>query len=199
LPTAGETPLMTMPQNQCESETPSEVPAVKQSLEITSWFRDIFVALAVAIFIVLFVVQPVKVEGTSMQPQLVDQERIFVNRFIYQFADIRRGDVIVFWFPRDRSKSFIKRVLGLPGDEVEIRNGTVYLNGVVVREPYIQPEFKDFRSFRKVVVPPDHYYVLGDHRNSSNDSRNWGFVDQELIYGKAFFSYWPVDRAGVVK
>lgn len=185
--------------NAVEAEPQAEVQQFKSAFDIKSWLRDILVAFAIAIFIIIFIVQPVKVEGTSMQPRLVDQERIFVNRFIYQFADIARGDVVVFWYPRDRSKSFIKRVLGVPGDEVEIRNGMVYINGARVSEPYIDPEYLDNRSFPKVVVPPGQYFVLGDHRNSSNDSRNWGFVAQPLIYGKAFFSYWPVTRLGMVK
>jgi signal peptidase I len=167
--------------------------------EIRSWLRDILFAFAIAIFIVIFVIQPVKVEGTSMQPRLVDQERIFVNRFIYRFQHIRRGDVVVFWYPKDRNKSFIKRVMGVPGDEVEIREGLVYINGAKINEPYLKPEFRDYRSFKKVVVPPKQYFVLGDHRNSSNDSRSWGFVAQPLIYGKAVFSYWPFSRVGLVE
>jgi signal peptidase I len=185
--------------NEFEDESPIENQRFKLGFEIKSWLRDILVAFAIAIFIVIFVIQPVKVEGTSMQPRLVDQERIFVNRFIYQFSDIRRGDVVVFWYPRDRSKSFIKRVLGVPGDEVEIQNGIVYVNGIRADEPYLNPEFLDNRSYPKIVVPAGQYYVLGDHRNSSNDSRNWGFVSQKLIYGKAFFGYWPVERLGMVK
>jgi signal peptidase I len=167
--------------------------------ELKSWFRDILFAFATAIFIVIFVVQPVKVEGTSMQPRLVDQERIFVNRFIYRFTDIHRGDVVVFWYPKDGSKSFIKRVLAIPEDEIEIRYGSVYVNGVKVDEPYLKPEYRDRESYSKVIVRPDHYFVLGDHRNSSNDSRNWGFVPRELIYGKAVFSYWPMSRVGPVE
>ncbi len=164
-----------------------------------SWFRDILFAFATAIFIVIFVIQPVKVEGTSMQPRLVDQERIFVNRFIYRFADIHRGDIVVFWYPRDRSKSFIKRVVGLPGDELEIRYGSLYVNGQRVDEPYLRPEFRDHDTLRRETVPPGQYFVLGDHRNSSNDSRNWGFVPRELIYGKAVFRYWPMSRMGPVE
>jgi signal peptidase I len=182
-----------------ETETPRGDHVFKWAFEIKSWLRDILVAFAIAVFIVVFVIQPVKVEGTSMQPRLADQERIFVNRFVYQFADIARGDVVVFSYPRDPSKSFIKRVLGVPGDEIEIRDGAVVVNGERVEEPYIKPEYMDARSFPKVVVPEGEYFVLGDHRNSSNDSRNWGFVAERLIYGKAFFSYWPVDRAGRVK
>jgi signal peptidase I len=171
----------------------------KVFLELRSWFRDILFAFATAIFIVIFVIQPVKVEGTSMQPRLVDQERIFVNRFIYRFTDIHRGDVVVFWYPRDKSKSFIKRVAAIPGDEIEIRYGSVYVNGTRIQEPYLKPEYRDHESFHKITVPADHYFVLGDHRNSSNDSRNWGFVPRDLIYGKAVFSYWPMSRVGPVE
>ena len=166
--------------------------------DIRSWSRDVLFAFATAIFIVIFVIQPVKVEGTSMLPRLVDQERIFVNRFIYRFTDIHRGDIVVFWYPRDHSKSFIKRVVAVPGDEVEIRYGSVFVNGQKVEEPYLKPEYRDHDSFRRELVPPDHYFVLGDHRNSSNDSRNWGFVSRDLIYGKAIFRYWPMSRVGPV-
>jgi signal peptidase I len=190
-----------IPAGQVPPEPTEEKPPVSKSKvldELKSWFRDILFAFVTAIFIVIFVVQPVKVEGTSMQPHLVDQERIFVNRFIYRFAKIDRGDVVVFWFPKDPNKSFIKRVLALPGDEVEIRNGAVYVNGAKQDEPYLTREFQDHDSYPKTVVPEDHYFVLGDHRNSSNDSRNWGWVPRENIYGKAVFRYWPVSRVGPV-
>jgi signal peptidase I len=167
--------------------------------ELKSWFRDIFFAVAIAIFIVIFVIQPVKVEGTSMQPRLVDQERIFVNRFIYRFDDIHRGDIVVFWYPRDTNKSFIKRVVAVPGDVVQILRGSVFVNGAEVREPYLKPEFRDHEDFPKTEVPAGQYFVLGDHRNSSNDSRSWGFVPRNLIYGKAIFRYWPVSRLGLVE
>ena len=169
---------------------------IGSTVELKSWFRDILFAFATAIFVVLFVIQPVKVEGNSMQPRLVDQERIFVNRFIYRFSAINRGDIIVFWYPKDTSKSFIKRVLATPGDVVEIRDGAVYVNGRVFPEPYLDQRFKDRDSLGKTSVPDQMYFVLGDHRNSSNDSRNWGFVPRELIYGKAMFRYWPVTRVG---
>jgi signal peptidase I len=171
---------------------------LRLAYELKSWFRDILFAFATAIVIVIFIVQPVKVEGNSMQPRLVDQERIFVNRFIYRFTEIHRGDVVVFWYPKDRSKSFIKRALGVPGDEVEIRYGSVYVNGLRIEEPYLRPEFRDHNSFRKVVVPAGEYFVLGDHRNSSNDSRSWGFVPRDMIYGKAIFGYWPISHVGFV-
>ncbi|MBM3790052.1 MAG: signal peptidase I [Acidobacteria bacterium] len=187
-----------VPDTAPSDRTASKPVEAKTFLEFKSWFRDVVFALAIAIFIVVFVVQPVKVEGTSMQPRLVDQERIFVNRFIYRFSEIERGDVVVFWYPRDSSKSFIKRVVGLPGDLVKIRRGALHVNGAPVDEPYLSPEMRSRDFFREVRVPPGHYFVLGDHRNSSNDSRNWGFVPGALIYGKAIFSYWPVSRIGLV-
>lgn len=186
-------------QNASAAESRPTPQGFKLGLELKTWFRDILLAFAIAVFIVIFIVQPVKVEGTSMQPRLVDQERIFVNRFIYRFQDINRGDVVVFWYPKDRSKSFIKRILGIPGDKVEIRSGMVYVNGEKVDEPYLNPAYRDKKSFQPVRVPPGHYFVLGDHRNSSNDSRVWGFVAHDLIYGKAIFSYWPVSRFGLVE
>ena len=136
-------------QGASEVETKEQTQEFKPVLELKSWFRDIFFAFAIAIFIVVFVVQPVKVEGTSMQPRLVDQERIFVNRFIYRFQNVRRGDVVVFWYPKDRSKSFIKRVLGIPGDEVEIRNGIVYVNGARMSEPYLKSGVSGLQVLRK--------------------------------------------------
>jgi len=185
-------------QVQAEQLKSTPVPRWRLLPEIRSWSRDILLALATALFVVIFVVQPVKVEGTSMQPRLFDQERIFVNRFIYRFTDISRGDIVVFWYPRDRHKSFIKRVLAVPGDEVEIRHGSVYVNRKRIDEPYLSPEFRDHDSIAKQVVPEGMYFVLGDHRNSSNDSRNWGYVSRDLIYGKAVFRYWPASRVGPV-
>jgi len=187
-----------MEPNTPEAANQPQDTGLKLGIELKSWGRDILFAVVIAIFIVIFIVQPVKVEGTSMQPRLIDQERIFVNRFIYRIREVQRGDVVVFWFPKDRSKSFIKRVVGIPGDQVEIRQGIVYVNGARIPEPYLLPQFQDYRSYQRAIVPPGHYFVLGDHRNSSNDSRSWGFVEEQLIYGKAVFSYWPVSRFGMV-
>lgn len=187
------------------SDPIAQPPAAPQSeesksllYEIRSWVRDILFAALTAVLIVVFVVQPVKVEGTSMQPELIDQERIFVNKFVYHFSNINRGDIVVFWYPRDTSKSFIKRVIGVPGDTVEVRSGLVYINGRLLEESYVSPEFFDIGSYSRVTVPRGYYYVLGDHRNSSNDSRNWGPVPESNIFGKAVFRYWPMSRFGVL-
>jgi signal peptidase I len=164
--------------------------------EIRVWTRDLLIAIGLALVIIVFLYQPVKVEGTSMAPLLSDQERIFINKFVYRFEDIHRGDVVVFWYPLDRSKSFIKRVIGLPGETVDIRHGLLYVNGELIPEPYVPPQYTDVTDFGPVKVPKDSYFVMGDHRISSNDSRVFGPVSSQFIYGRAVFAYWPVDHFG---
>jgi signal peptidase I len=164
--------------------------------EIRVWTRDLLIAIGLALVIIVFLYQPVKVEGTSMAPLLSDQERIFINKFVYRFEDIHRGDVVVFWYPLDRSKSFIKRVIGLPGETVDIRHGLLYVNGQLIPEPYVPPQYTDVTDFGPVKVPKDSYFVMGDHRISSNDSRVFGPVASQFIYGRAVFAYWPVDHFG---
>jgi signal peptidase I len=164
--------------------------------EFRGWIKDIVLAVVIAVLMVVFLYQPVKVEGTSMQPELVDQERIFVNKFVYHFEEIHRGDIVVFWYPKDPSKSFIKRVIGVPGDVVSVNNGQVLINNSLLEEKYVPRGYQDLESFPPMRVKEDHYYVLGDHRNASNDSRSWGLVPRKYIYGKAVFRYWPVEKAG---
>lgn len=165
-----------------------------------SWLRDLLVSVTLAVIVILFLYQPVKVEGTSMMPSLVDQERIFINKFVYRFGigEISRGDMVVFWFPGDTSKSYIKRVIGVPGDVIEIQDGIVSVNGRRLRESYVPDEYRDRQSMPRVTVPTDNYFVLGDHRSSSNDSRAWGSVARRYIYGKAVFVYWPLDKVGIL-
>ena len=164
--------------------------------EIRWWVRDIFFAVGTAIMIVVFLYQPVKVEGTSMLPELRDQERIFVNKFVYRIEEINRKDIVVFWYPKDPTKSYIKRIIGMPGDTVEIIDGNVYINEQLLTEPYVDSRFIDPRTYPPVFVDPGHYFVLGDHRNQSNDSRMWGLVPARYIYGKAVFRYWPMSKIG---
>lgn len=166
-----------------------------------SWLRDLSVSVVIAIIVILFLYQPVKVEGTSMTPSLVNEERIFINKFVYRFgfSDIDRGDTIVFWAPEDPTRSYIKRVIGVPGDVVEIVDGTVILNGKRLEEPYLIAANRDRMSMPRRVVEAGQYFVLGDHRNSSNDSRSWGTVPRDAIYGKAVFVYWPLNRLGLLR
>ena len=163
------------------------------------WLRDLLVSVAASFMIITFVYQPVRVEGTSMLPELRDQDRLFINKFAYHFESISRGDVVVFHYPRDPSKSYIKRVIALPGDTLRIDEGRVYVNGKRIAEPYVPLRFRDDRSMAKMVIPSNDYFVMGDHRSISSDSRDFGPVPRNLIYGKAAFIYWPADNMGVVK
>lgn len=180
------------------------LPAPRESTRRQVWralwdlLHDLSVAVVFCFFLITFVAQAFRVQGTSMQPLLQDGERIIVNKFLYRFNPVARGDVVVFWFPKDPSVSFIKRVVGLPGDVVEIRRGQVYVNGIRADESYLGVRFPDDESLPAREIPKGYYFVLGDHRNSSNDSRNWGDVPERYIYGKAFFRFWPLRRSGPI-
>ena len=163
------------------------------------WLRDLLVSAAASVFIITFLYQPVRVEGPSMLPRLEDQDRLFINKFVYKFTSIERGDVVVFRYPRDPEKSYIKRVIALPGDRLRIDHGTVWLNGQPLRESYVPEEFRDSRSMAEMVVPEDAFFMMGDHRSISSDSREFGSVERSLIYGKAVFVYWPARDAGAVR
>lgn len=172
------------------------VPRVRSLPVLAVWLRDLVISLAISAFIIIFLYQPVKVEGTSMMPSLDDQERIFVNKFVYRLEPIQRGDIVVFRYPRDTSKSYIKRVIGVAGDRIRIDDGLVYVNNRPLDEDYVPSTFADDRSYPETVVPQSSFFVLGDHRSMSNDSRDFGPVKESFIYGKAVFGYWPVDRLG---
>ena len=188
MPEVGNSPPSAPAANQEPVSRPLPVVAV--------WARDLLVSLAISAFIIIFLYQPVKVEGTSMMPGLEDQERIFVNKFVYRWEPIERGDIVVFRYPRDTSKSYIKRVIGVAGDRVRIENGQVYVNDQAVDEDYVPSEYADARSYAEVTVPTHSYFVLGDHRTMSNDSRDFGPVNERYIYGKAVFGYWPMEKVG---
>ncbi|MCS7078809.1 MAG: signal peptidase I [Chloracidobacterium sp.] len=176
--------------------TPSWKRWVREGLSIG---RDIALALVMALLIGLFVIQPVYVKGTSMLPRLREGERLFVNRFIYNFSKIERGDIVVFYYPKNPQESFIKRVIGLPGDEITLANGELYINGKLVREAYLSKDYTTIVSPpRTWVVEPHHYFVMGDNRDASNDSRNWGLVPEMYIYGKAVYRYWPLSEMGFI-
>ena len=174
-------------------------PAVVRKSALTSWVRDMAISVAVSAFIIMFLYQPVRVEGTSMLPMLQDQDRLFVNKMAYRVGEIHRGDVVVFLYPHDHTKSYIKRVIALPGDHLHIDAGQVFVNGNRIDEGYVPMRFADNRSQQDTLLLPNDYWVMGDHRSISSDSRDFGPVDRGLIYGKAAFVYWPMDQAGVVR
>ncbi|MBB6144963.1 signal peptidase I [Silvibacterium bohemicum] len=186
---AGQPPLL---------EQPGPAPQSPARGNLRLWMRDILVSVAASFMIITFLYQPVRVEGTSMQPELRDQDRLFINKFAYHFENISRGDVVVFHYPRDPEKSYIKRVIALPGDALRIEEGRVYVNGGRVDEGYVPKRYRDSRSMPEIVIPQGDYFVMGDHRSISSDSRDFGPVDRQLIYGKAAFIYWPADNMGLI-
>ncbi len=169
------------------------------SSHVRNWLRDLAISVVASAFIIVWIYQPVRVEGTSMQPRLHDNDRLFINKFVYSFEKIERGDVVVFHYPGDPSKSYIKRVVALPGDDLRIEDGRVYVNRQRLAEPYVPSRFEDSRSVAQETVPAGRYWVMGDHRSISSDSRDFGPVPRGLIYGKAAFVYWPADGVGMVR
>ena len=184
---------------QLQSDKLEMLPPRKPSFTMSAWLRDLLFAVGISFLIITFLYQPVRVEGTSMMPELQDQERLFINKFEYRFEPIHRGDVIVFHYPLDPAKSYIKRVIAVPGDDLRIDDGRVYVNGRAVVEPYVPTRFRDERSYPDTVLSTNQYFVMGDHRLISSDSRDFGPVNRALIYGKASFVYWPTDDMGVVR
>jgi signal peptidase I len=170
-----------------------------QSSAIGLWLRDLLIASVAAVVMITFLYQPVRVEGPSMLPRLQDHDRLFINKFVYHISSITRGDVAVFRYPRDIETSYIKRVIALPGDRIRIDHGTVVLNGKPLSEDYVPLKYRDGRSMAEMVVPEGQYFMMGDHRSISSDSREFGPVNRGLIYGKAVFVYWPAQDVGVVR
>jgi signal peptidase I len=197
LPQFGQAPEHGEEFNQTEISPPT-VPS-HQDGGMRLWLRDLLVSAVASLLIITFLYQPVRVEGTSMLPRLEDQDRLFINKFVYDFAAIKRGDVVVFHYPRDPRKSYIKRVIGLPGDRLRIDQGTIRLNGKPLSESYVPKQYRDSRTYDEITIPEGCYFMMGDHRSISSDSRDFGPVERSLIYGKAAFVYWPAKDAGVVR
>ncbi len=164
----------------------------------TLFAREIIETLLLTLFIFWLVNSATgrfRIEGFSMLPTLEEGEYIIINKLSYYLEDPKRGDIIVLHFPNDRSRDFIKRIIGLPGDQVEVANGVVTVNGTELVEPYINAAPSYNGSW---TVPEEHFFVLGDNRNNSSDSHNWSYLPREDIVGKAWVIYWEVDKWGLV-
>lgn len=168
--------------------------------EIFSWIKAIALAVIAALLIRAYVFEPMKVPTGSMISTINIGDAFFVNKFIYRFTPVKRGDIVAFWYPDDPTVRFVKRVIGTPGDTVEIKDGKLYLNGQLQNEPYIR-EAMFPANFGPYHVPSDHYFMLGDNRNDSKDSRYWKntYVSRSAIIGQPEFRFWPLDRIGVIK
>jgi signal peptidase I len=181
-------------------DAPTEQPEIKgKESGILRFVVDILetLVLSVILFIGINAISArIRVDGSSMEPTLRSGEFVIVNKLSYKLGCPARGDIVVFHFPRDPEQEYIKRVIGLPGDQVNISQGRVYVNNQLVDEPYIAAEPAYEGSW---IVPEGHLFVLGDNRNNSSDSHNWGTVPQEYVVGKAFFIYWPPGQWGIIE
>jgi len=187
------------PEAAVSSVAPVPAPEPKPLRLALEVLHDLVIAGLVALCTIAFVGRPFHVEGPSMQPLLRDGDRILVDKLTYRFRSIERGEVVVFWYPLDPSQSFVKRVVAGPGDRVELRSGQLIVNGQSVDERYLAPGNRDDAEVASHEVSPGHYYVLGDHRNQSNDSRSWGEVPEKYIYGRALWRFWPPTHLGSIR
>ncbi len=165
--------------------------------ELIAWFKTLASAAVYATLIVTFGFQVARVEGQSMAPTLADQDRLIVNKFAYRIGEPRRGDIVMLYYPLNPDKSFVKRVIAEEGDTVRIVDGGVYVNDVPMRDDFVPPEFRSHDDFGPTVVREGYYFVMGDHRNNSSDSRHWGEVPKKYIIGRVQIRWWPLPTARV--
>ena len=165
--------------------------------ELLAWTRTLASAMVYAVLIITFLFQIARVDGQSMAPTLEDHDRLFVNKLQYRFASPQRGDIVMLYYPVDPDKMFVKRVIAEPGDTLRIVDGRVFVNGSAMRDEFVAPEYRSHDDWGPAVVPEGYYYVMGDHRNNSSDSRQWGPVPKKYIVGKIQARWWPVDHARV--
>lgn len=165
--------------------------------EVWAWIRTVASAAVYAVLIVTFGFQVARVEGMSMAPTLEDQDRLIVNKLIYRLSSPRKGDIVMLYYPVNPDKSFVKRVIAEEGDMVRIIDGHVFVNDVPLNDDYVPNEFRDHGDFGPQVIPEGYYFVMGDHRNNSSDSRHWGMVPKKYIIGKVQVRWWPIPQARV--
>jgi signal peptidase I len=165
--------------------------------EIFAWIRTLASAAVYATLIVTFLFQVARVEGLSMAPTLQDQDRLIVNKLIYRFSAPRRGDIVMLYYPVNPDKSFVKRVIAEEGDQVRITDGRVYVNDIPLDDDYVPSEYRSHDDWGPQVISEGYYFVMGDHRNNSSDSRHWGLVPKKYILGKVLVRWWPVPKATV--
>ena len=163
--------------------------------ELVAWFKTLASAAVYATLIVTFGFQVARVEGLSMAPTLADQDRLIVNKLTYRLSAPRRGDIVMLYYPLNPDKSFVKRVIAEEGDTVRIVDGRVHVNDVPMRDDFVPPEYRSHDDFGPTVIPEGYYFVMGDHRNNSSDSRHWGFVPKKYIIGKVQLRWWPIPTA----
>ncbi|MDR7522063.1 MAG: signal peptidase I [Armatimonadota bacterium] len=170
---------------------------VRAGRNVLDFVRTLVIAFLLAQLVMVSVAQAFQVEQYSMEPTLLPHDRVLVNKFIYRFRSPQRGDIIVLRYPRDPGRNYIKRIVGVPGDRVQIQNGHLRINGEPVEEVYTNGMATG--NYGPEVVPADSFFVLGDNRNNSEDSRAFGFLKRDLVVGQAMLIYWPPNRIGLLR
>jgi signal peptidase I len=165
--------------------------------ELVAWFKTLASAAVYATLIVTFGFQVARVEGQSMAPTLSDQDRLIVNKFAYRMGAPRRGDIVMLYYPLNPDKSFVKRVIAEEGDEVRIVDGQVFVNDVPMPDEFVPAEYRSHDDFGPTRIQDGYYFVMGDHRNNSSDSRHWGQVPKKYIVGKVKVRWWPLQDARI--
>ena len=173
----------------------SDVSFTRIADELWAWLKTLTSAAVYATLIVTFGFQVARVEGQSMAPTLEDQDRLIVNKLHYRLDAPIVGDIVMLYYPRDPDKSFVKRVVGEPGDTIRVDDGRVFRNDVPMKDDFVAEEYRSHDNFGPEVVPEGYYFVMGDHRNNSSDSRTWGFVPKKYIIGKVQLRWWPIKQA----
>jgi signal peptidase I len=163
--------------------------------EVVAWLKTLASAAVYATLIVTFGFQVARVEGQSMAPTLADQDRLIVNKLAYRLGEPQVGDIVMLYYPLNPDKSFVKRVIAEQGDQVRIVDGRVFRNDVPINDDYVPPEYRSHDDWGPEVVPEGYYFVMGDHRNNSSDSRHWKFVPKKYIIGKVQLRWWPLPHA----
>jgi len=175
----------------------SGVSLVQVKEELVAWVKTLMSAAVYAVLIVTFLFQVARVEGQSMAPTLEDQDRLIVNKLVYRIGEPRRGDIVMLYYPLNPEKSFVKRVIAEEGDTVRIVDGRVYVNDIPLQDDYIPADFRSHDDWGPQVIQEGYYFVMGDHRNNSSDSRHWGLVPKKYIIGKVQLRWWPLPHARV--
>jgi signal peptidase I len=165
--------------------------------ELIAWFKTLASAAVYATLIVTFGFQVARVEGMSMAPTLEDQDRLIVNKLAYRIGEPHHGDIVMLYYPIDPNKSFVKRVIAEEGDTVRIVDGHVFVNEAPMKDDFVPEEYRSHDDYGPRVVDEGYYFVMGDHRNNSSDSRHWGFVPKRYIIGKVQIRWWPIPTARV--
>jgi signal peptidase I len=165
--------------------------------EVVAWLKTLASAAVYATLIVTFGFQVARVEGLSMAPTLADQDRLIVNKLAYRIGEPHIGDIVMLYYPLNPEKSFVKRVIAEEGDQVRVVDGRVFRNDVPMDDAFVPNEYRSHDDWGPQVVPEGYYFVMGDHRNNSSDSRHWGFVPKKYIIGKVQLRWWPLPHARV--